>query len=93
MNITIYGFQNYRYFVPANNPHGHTYWYGAKFTRDAAVQAFEAKAKRDGLSDPTFTRVKRRIRTDSGRDWLLSLEQRDDRPMDAMSHSWEDATQ
>lgn len=94
-STTIYGFENHRYFVPANNPHGHCVWYGTRAERDAAVEALEEEAGARGLSDPRFARVQRRIRTESDYAWLDRLRDHGvlrangiDGPQDSMSHEW-----
>lgn len=93
--MTIFGIFNARYFVPANNPHGHYAWYAGRKERDAALKELEAQAKAHGLSDPQFPAVTRRIRTEQQRAWLLKLEARGlllangiDGPDRAPSHSW-----
>jgi hypothetical protein len=95
-SFTIYGYANHRYFVPANNPYGHYTWFPTKRARDAAVYDLETRAGQQGLSDPRFRRVKRRIRTDLQRDWFERLRSSGilrsngiDGPQNSASHSWE----
>jgi hypothetical protein len=92
---TIYGYENSRYFVCANNPHGHKVWFGSRSARDRAVEALEAEADARGLSDPHFARIKRAIRTESAWGWLDRLRERGlllangiDGPQDSPSHEW-----
>lgn len=63
--MRIWGFQNWDYFCPANNPHGHQYWYATRRARNAALAAFIAKAEdRHGFT-PDCRRIVYRIRRDS----------------------------
>jgi hypothetical protein len=96
-SFTIFGYENSRYFVPANNPYGHYVWFPTRHLRDDAVAQLEAHAAEQGLSDPTFRRVSRRIRTELQRDWYERLCERRlllangiDGRRDSPSHSWED---
>ncbi len=50
--MTIYGYDNQRFFVPAQNPYGHQIWFATRAERDTAVAGLEEKADAQGLSDP-----------------------------------------
>lgn len=87
--VTIFGYENFRYFVPAGNPHGHATWFKTRAERDVAVRERETQAAKDGLDDPTFRRVRRVIKSASAHAWLASLQEQGDlRGQDAMSHTW-----
>jgi hypothetical protein len=96
-SFTLFGYENHRYFVPANNPYGHAVWFETREQRDAAVEELEEHAKEKGLSSPRFARIEKRIRTEEQRDWVFTLQDRGilrangiDGPQNSMSHSWGD---
>ena len=74
-SFTIFGYTNARYFC-GPNPRGSVTWYDTRAARDAAVTRLETAAGRDGLTDPTFDRVRRRIRSTSPlAEWYARLQE------------------
>lgn len=89
MATTIYGFENFRFYV--SNPYGHSTWFATCAERDAARALLIERAEKAGLSDPTraFSAVSM-VLSPEGEAWLQELQDcgGELRPHDDMSHTW-----